>query len=37
MGKGLMLYPNGDKYDGMWNKGKKNGFGIYYYHNGTIY
>lgn len=32
-----MWYPNQDKYDGEWKKGKKNGFGKYFYNNGTIY
>jgi len=32
-----MWYPNLDKYEGQWVKGKKNGWGKYFYNNGTIY
>ena len=32
-----MKYPNGDLYDGMWSKGKKNGQGKYSYANGITY
>lgn len=32
-----MKYPNGDRYEGSWMKGKKNGHGIYYYSNGLVY
>jgi len=32
-----MTYPNGDIYEGMWVNGKKNGQGVYYYSNGTMY
>ncbi len=30
-----MCYPNIDKYEGQWMKGKKNGRGKYHYNNGT--
>ena len=36
-GMGSMKYPNGDIYDGMWLRGKKNGQGKYIYHNNIIY
>jgi len=30
-------YNNGDRYDGDWKNGKKEGKGIYYYNNGNRY
>ena len=36
-GKGLMTWPNGDRYDGMWKKGLMEGEGTYYYANGLVY
>ena len=30
-------YDNGDKYDGEWKNGKKEGKGIFYYNNGDKY
>jgi hypothetical protein len=32
-----MKYPNGDRYDGNWQNGRKNGYGVYYYHNNIVY
>ena len=32
-----MYYNNGDKYEGFWKHGKKEGKGIYYYNNGDKY
>ena len=34
-GKGILLYSNGDKFDGEWKDNKKDGNGIYYYTNGA--
>ena len=36
-GKGVILYKNGDKYDGEWANDKYNGKGIYYFHDGSTY
>ena len=36
-GKGLMTWPNGDRYDGMWKKGMQDGEGTYYWANGLVY
>ena len=32
-----MVYGSGAKYEGEWVKGKKHGFGVYYYENGLVY
>jgi len=32
-----MKYPNGDSYQGLWARGKKNGEGKYYYSNGILF
>lgn len=32
-----MVYSNGDRYEGTWFKGKKNGEGVYHYNDGTVY
>ena len=34
-GKGTMTYLNGDKYVGSWKSGSKNGYGKYYYKDGS--
>ena len=36
-GKGLMVFANGDRYDGDWNKGIIDGHGTYTYANGLVY
>ena len=36
-GKGLMTWPNGDRYDGQWVKGNQEGEGTYYWSNGVVY
>ena len=36
-GKGIMIYKNGDKYDGDWVNGKREGKGIMTYSNGGKY
>jgi len=36
-GKGILIYPNGDRYEGQWTNGLRNGKGIMSYVNGTIY
>ncbi|KAL6062067.1 agglutinin-like protein 2 [Balamuthia mandrillaris] len=36
-GKGMMIYPNGDKYFGFWRKGKRESFGIFIKKNGEQY
>jgi hypothetical protein len=36
-GKRRMLYPNGDVYDGEWDKGKYHGFGVFTGQNGYRY
>ena len=36
-GKGLMVWPNGDRYDGMWVKGNQEGEGTYYWASGLVY
>ena len=36
-GYGLMIYANGDKYDGMWIKGKRNGKGRRFNADGSTY
>ena len=34
-GKGCLVYPNGDKYEGSWEGGKRHGMGILWlYDNG---
>ena len=33
----LINYPNGDKYEGDWRNGNKEGKGIYYFNNGNRY
>jgi hypothetical protein len=32
-----MSYSNGEVYDGMWVKGKRNGEGTYYYQTGAVF
>ena len=32
-----MYWNDGDKYEGEWKKGKREGRGIYYYKNGSRY
>lgn len=34
---GVMLYKDGDKYDGQWVNDKKGPQGTYYYSDGSIY
>ena len=36
-GTGEMTFPNGDKYTGDWNQGKRSGHGLYLYSNGNGY
>ena len=36
-GTGEMTFPNGDKYTGDWNQGKRSGHGLYLYSNGNRY
>ena len=35
-GLGTYQYGNGEKYEGYFRNGKKNGYGIYYFNNGDI-
>ncbi len=30
-GKGTLIYPNGERYEGNWVYGKRHGFGTYFY------
>lgn len=32
-----MYYTNGEKYVGEWKRDERDGYGIYYYNDGTIY
>ena len=36
-GEGAYFFANGDIYDGDWKKGKKHGYGMYTYLDGTRY
>jgi hypothetical protein len=36
-GSGTYLFKNGEKYQGEFLKGTRNGFGKYFYQNGNIY
>lgn len=37
IGKGVMVYGNGDWYDGEWSNNLRQGFGKQYYKNGDYY
>ena len=32
-----MFYAHGDSYEGSWERGKRNGFGVYVFNFGTVY
>lgn len=36
-GKGIMLYYNGQKYEGNWKADKRHGFGYEFFSNGSTY
>jgi len=36
-GRGNFWYLNGDRFEGNWVKGKKNGFGVLYAANGEVF
>lgn len=36
-GKGTLIYPNGERYEGSWVYGKRHGFGAYHYLDGGRY
>jgi len=36
-GKGTLVYPNGEKYDGDWVHGKRHGIGTYEYSDSSTY
>lgn len=36
-GKGIDWYANGDRYEGDFVNGNKEGYGTYYYNNGVYY
>lgn len=36
-GKGLMIYKNGEKYEGAWRLGQRHGFGIFWFASGQKY
>ncbi len=36
-GRGVLIYPNGDRYEGSWLADKMCGYGKYYYADGRVY
>ena len=36
-GKGIMIWPDGRKYDGEYSENERNGYGEFYWPNGKIY
>jgi hypothetical protein len=36
-GSGVEIYPDGNRFEGMFKEGKKNGEGTYYLFDGTVY
>jgi len=36
-GNGIAEFPDGRKYEGGWEEGKRFGFGMMYYPNGDVY